>query len=85
MAKAVGTVAAAGSLIVQMAWSLPVYFGYFFPAVAFYSDPSIGGRGSTKTDVVNLAGTAPLWRFFGGTAGFFLCGRSAPEGEPGGE
>ena len=30
MAKAVETVAAAGSVIVQMAWSLAVYFGYFF-------------------------------------------------------
>ena len=28
----------------------------------------------TKTDVVNLAGTAPLWRFFGGTAGFLEAG-----------
>ena len=44
MAKAVGTVAAAGSVIVQMAWSLAVYFGYFFPAVAFYCGPSIGGQ-----------------------------------------
>ena len=44
MAKAVETVAAAGSVIVQMAWSLAVYFGYFFPAVAFYCGPSIGGQ-----------------------------------------
>jgi hypothetical protein len=74
MAKAVGTVAAACSIIVQMAWSLAVYFGYFFPAVAFYCGPSLGGHGLTKTDVVNLAGTAPLWRFFGGTAGFVEAG-----------
>src|SRR2546430_7944704 len=47
----------------------------FFPAVAFYCGPSIGGRGSTKSDVVNLAGTAPLWRFFGGAARLFVAGR----------
>src|SRR2546430_14418109 len=46
----------------------------FFPAVAFYCGPSIGGRGSTKSDVVNLAGTAPLWRFFGGGGGLFGAG-----------
>jgi hypothetical protein len=74
MAKTVGTVAAAGCVIVQMAWSLAVYFGYFFPAVAFYCGPSIGGASLTQTDVVNLAGTAPLWRFFGGPAGFSEAG-----------
>jgi len=61
-------------LIIQAGWSLSVYFGYLFPAVAFYVGVSNGVSAFITTDVVNLAGTAPLWLFFGGPADFLQAG-----------
>lgn len=61
-------------LIVQAAWSLAPYFGYYFPAVSYFLGFFHGMDPFTRVDVVNLAGDAPLWRYFGGHANFVDAG-----------
>ncbi|MBV8752174.1 MAG: hypothetical protein JO328_04860 [Hyphomicrobiales bacterium] len=62
------------ALILQVAWSLAPYFGYYFPAVSYLLGFFHGMDPFTRVDVVNLAGDAPLWRYFDGNANFVDAG-----------
>jgi hypothetical protein len=61
-------------LIAQGLWSVAPYLGYYFPAFAYYIGLSNGIDAFTRIDVINFAGDAPLWRYFGGPAGFLDAG-----------